>query len=165
MNKVITAITAFVIVIAAAVFMFFPSHGEAQSATYHTLDGKTITADNLKGKVLLVKFWATTCTTCIAQMPDTIKHYYTYKDQGFQTVAVAMHYDKPAAIEKFTEKYQLPFIVAYDKSGELAKQFGHVRFTPISFLIDRQGNIVKRYIGNYDEKEFIQTLERTLAKQ
>ncbi|NOL49936.1 peroxiredoxin family protein [Pelistega europaea] len=164
MNKMIAAITALVVVIAAGFFMFFPSQGEAQSATYHTLEGKTITSADLKGKVVLVKFWATTCTTCIAQMPDTIKHYNEYKDKGFDTVAVAMSYDNPDAIQKFSEKYQLPFTIAYDKTGELAKQFGGIRFTPVAFLLDRQGNIVKRYIANYDEQEFIQTLEKTLAQ-
>lgn len=164
MNKIIVAITALVVVVAAGFFMFYPSEGEAQSATYHTLDGKTITSKDLQGKVVLVKFWATTCTTCIAQMPDTIQYYNTYKDKGYDTVAVAMSYDDPDAIQKFSEKYQLPFTIAYDKTGELAKQFGNIRFTPVAFLIDRHGTIVKRYIGNYDKKEFIQTLEKTLAQ-
>lgn len=165
MNKLIVSITAIVIVVAAAVFMFFPSQGDAQAATYHTLEGKTFTSEDLKGKVVLVKFWATTCTTCIAQMPDTIQYYNTYKDKGYDTVAVAMSYDNPEAIQNFSQKYQLPFTVVYDKTGELSKVFGGIRFTPVSFLIDRQGNIVKRYIGNYDKKEFIQTLEKTLAQQ
>ncbi|MDY3331859.1 MAG: TlpA disulfide reductase family protein [Pelistega sp.] len=163
MNKIIVAITA--VILAVAGFFFFFNKDGAPTVAYKTIDGTQITSDELKGKVVLVKFWATTCVTCVKQMPDTIEYYNTYKDKGYDTVAVAMSYDNTEAIQKFRESYKLPFTVAYDKTGELAKEFGGIRFTPVSFLIDRDGNIVKRYIGEYDKQEFIHTLEQTLAKQ
>lgn len=163
MNKLILAITA--VIIAAAGFFFFFNKDSAPNVTFQTLDGGKINTEELKGKVVLVKFWATTCVTCVKQMPDTIEYYNTYKDKGYDTIAVAMSYDNTEALHKFRESYQLPFTVAYDKSGQIATDFGGIRFTPVSFLIDRDGNIVKRYIGEYDKKEFIQTLEKTLAQK
>lgn len=163
MNKLIVVITA--ITIAAAGFFFFFNKDSIPNITFQTLDGEQINTEELKGKVVLVKFWATTCVTCVKQMPDTIEYYNIYKDKGYDTVAVAMGYDNTEALHKFRESYQLPFTVVYDKSGQIATDFGGIRFTPVSFLIDRDGNIVKRYIGEYDKKEFIQTLEKTLAQK
>lgn len=162
MNKLIVAITT--LIIAGAGFFFFFNKSDAPNVTYQTLDGGQVSSADLKGKVVLVKFWATTCVTCVKQMPDTIEYYNTYKDKGYETIAVAMSYDDPTAIHKFRESYKLPFTVAYDKSGQVATEFGGIRFTPVAFLLDRQGNIVKRYIGDYNKQEFIQTLEQTLAK-
>ncbi|WP_159991702.1 peroxiredoxin family protein [Pelistega ratti] len=161
MKKIILSLITIIAIAAGAYFAF---QEDKPTITYHTIDGKDITSNDLKGKVVLVKFWATTCVTCIRQMPDTIHYYNTYKDQGYDTIAVAMNYDKPAAIEKFRQDRELPFTIVHDKTGEIAKAFGHIRFTPVAFLIDRKGNIVKRYIGAYDKEEFIQTLEKTLAK-
>lgn len=163
MKKIILVAVAIIAVAVAAVFSF--NKESFPEVSYHTLEGKQLTTQDLKGKVVLVKFWATTCVTCVKQMPDTIKHYNTYKDKGFDTIAVAMSYDDPQAIIQFRDSHQLPFTIAYDKTGEIAKAVGGVRFTPVAFLVDRQGNIVKRYIGDYDEKEFVQTLEKTLAQQ
>lgn len=132
---------------------------------YQTLEGQQFFTHDLKGKVVLVKFWATTCVTCVKQMPDTVHTYNTYKDKGYDTIAVAMSYDDPKAIAQFRDSHQLPFTIAYDKTGEIAKAVGGVRFTPVAFLLDRQSNIVKQFIGDYNKQEFIQTLEKTLAQQ
>jgi len=135
----------------------------APKLTYTTLANETVTPDDLRGQVVLVKFWATSCTTCIKQMPDTVAHYQTYRDRGFDTIAVAMQYDPANYVINFTEQRQLPFKVVVDGNGEIARAFGDVMLTPTAFLIDRQGRIVKRYLGDYDKTEFIATLEKALA--
>jgi len=135
----------------------------APEIAYTTLANETLTTAELRGQVVLVKFWATSCTTCIKQMPDTVAHYQTYRDRGFETIAVAMQYDPANYVINFTEQRQLPFKVVVDGSGEIARAFGDVRLTPTAFLIDRQGRIVKRYLGDYDKAEFVATLEKALA--
>lgn len=164
MNKLLIAITALIVIAAGLYFTVF-NQQEQPEYRYTSIAGQQGSSEQLKGKVVLVKFWATNCTTCIAQMPDTVSYYEKYKDQGYDTLAVAMSYDKADAIQKFSDTFPLPFTVIHDKSNELSKEFGDIRFTPIAFLIDRQGNIVKRYIGKYDKTEFIQTLEKTLAQK
>ena len=164
MNKLLIPITALLLIIAGAYFAIF-HQSEKPEYDFTSIAGVQGSSEQLKGKVVLVKFWATTCVTCVAQMPDTVSYYQTYKDQGYETLGVAMSYDDPAALQKFSDTFPLPFTVIHDKSNTLSKEFGDIRFTTVAFLIDRQGNIVKRYIGKYDKAEFIQTLEKTLAQK
>lgn len=136
----------------------------APNVTFNSLEGKQFQTTDLKGKVVLIKFWATSCVTCIQQMPDTIAYHNKYKDQGYDTIAVAMAYDPELFVQNYTRDNNLPFTVTLDKDGSVAKAFDDIKFTPVSYLLDRQGNIVKRYIGNYDKAIFEKTLQDTLAK-
>lgn len=135
----------------------------APDVVFTDLQGNTITTQDLRGKVVLVKFWATSCTTCIAQMPDTIRHYQDLKSRGFDTIGVAMEYDPPSYVKNYAETRQLPFPVVMDTHGTLAKAFGDIRLTPTAILIDKHGNIIKRYLGNYNEQAFMATVEKALA--
>ncbi|MCQ9615575.1 TlpA family protein disulfide reductase [Paenalcaligenes niemegkensis] len=139
------------------------SSSKAPDVSFHTLDGDDITLQSLKGNVVFLKFWATDCTTCVAQMPDTAQYHTDYADKGLSVIAVAMKHDPVNYVRNFTESRQLPFTVALDSDGSVAKAFDDVRLTPTAFLIDRQGHIVRRYVGNYDKQTFINTLEKALA--
>lgn len=79
------------------VWFFAAPAPKAPEVTFSTLSGKQIPMSELRGKVVLVKFWATNCVTCVEQMPDNIENYEKYHAQGFEIVAVAMQYD-PAKI-------------------------------------------------------------------
>lgn len=136
---------------------------DAPDVTFTTLEGKTVRLADLRGQVVLVKFWATSCVTCVKQMPDTIADYGTYAPRGYTTMAVAMAYDPPNYVLNFAQTRKLPFPVAIDAKGDLARAFGNVQLTPTAFLIDRQGRIVKRYLGEYDKTEFHAAVERALA--
>jgi len=136
---------------------------KAPDVAFTTITGQKVSMQDLRGKVVLVKFWATSCVTCVKQMPDTIANYNEYNGKGFETIAVAMSYDPPNYVLNFTETRKLPFMVALDTKGELAQAFGNVRLTPTAFLIDKQGNIVKRYLGEYDKAQFHAALEKALA--
>lgn len=136
----------------------------APPSTFVLLDGaKTSTAD-FRGKVTLVNFWATSCVTCVKEMPALVDTYQKFKGQGYDTVAVAMSYDPPAYVVNFARTRQLPFKVALDNTGEVAKAWGDVRLTPTSFLVDKQGNIVKRYVGEPDMAALHQLIAELLAK-
>jgi peroxiredoxin len=122
----------------------------APDVGYTLLDGSKATLSALKGQVVLVNFWATSCVTCVKEMPEIVATFEKFKAKGYQTLAVAMSYDTPAYVANFAKSRQLPFGVAIDATGDIAKQFGDVRLTPTSFLIDKQGAIVKRYVGAPD---------------
>ena len=136
---------------------------QAPEVTFSTLTGKQITTSELRGKVVLVKFWATSCVTCVAQMPNNIENYEKYKDKGFDVIAVAMQYDPANYVLNFVETRKIPFTVALDSRGTVAKAFGDVKLTPTAFLIGKDGQIIKRYVGDYDKAEFRATLEKALA--
>lgn len=123
------------------------SRETAPASRFVLLDGSTLTTADLRGKVTLVNFWATTCVSCVKEMPMLASTYQKYHAQGFDTIAVAMSYDPPAWVQNFATTRQLPFKVALDNTGQLAKDWGDVKLTPTTYLVDKQGHIVKRYVG------------------
>lgn len=151
-------ITSFVFAVACT----SDSSNKAPDVSFTTLEGQKINMTDLRGKVVLIKFWATDCTTCVAQMPANIERYNKYASQGFETIAVAMKHDPENYVRNFTKSRNLPFKVAMDSDGSLAQQFDNVKMTPTAFLIDKKGNILKRYLGNYDEKDFMNVLLKAL---
>ncbi len=135
----------------------------APTSRFLLLDGSTLESGALVGKVTLVNFWATTCTSCVAEMPELIRTHQKYQARGLETVAVAMSYDPVEWVLNFTKSRQLPFKVALDRDGQLAQSWGEVKLTPTTFVVDRQGQIVKRYVGPPDFTALHQLIEQLLA--
>lgn len=136
---------------------------QAPESTFVLLDGSRQSTEDLKGKVTLVNFWATSCVTCVAEMPRIVSTYDKYKAQGYDTLAVAMSYDPPSYVVHFTETRKLPFKVAIDNTGAVAKAWGDVQLTPTTYVVDKQGTIVKRYVGEPDFAELHKLIEKLLA--
>ena len=136
----------------------------APSSTFVLLDGSKQTTADLKGKVTLVNFWATSCVTCVAEMPKIISTYNKYKAQGYDTVAVAMSYDPPSYVVNYTQTRQLPFKVAIDNTGAVAKAWGDVQLTPTTYLVNKRGEIVKQYVGEPDFAALHRLIEKLLAE-
>jgi peroxiredoxin len=136
----------------------------APNVAYTLLDGSRSTTEQLRGKVVLVNFWSTDCTTCVKEMPDIVATHEKYKARGYETLAVAMSYDPPAYVINFAETRKLPFGVAIDNTGAIAKSFGQVRLTPTSVLINKRGEIVKRYVGEPDFVALHKLVEKLLAE-
>ena len=126
------------------------SPSPAPQIGYTLLDGQPRHTRELLGQVVLVNFWATSCSSCVREMPELVATYLQYRTQGFQTLAVAMAYDPPAAVADFAESRQLPFRVVIDNTGAIARSFGPVTLTPTTFLINKHGLIVRRYLGPPD---------------
>ncbi|MES2993158.1 MAG: TlpA disulfide reductase family protein [Pseudomonadota bacterium] len=137
---------------------------KAPNVAYTLLDGSKSTIDQQQGKVMLVNFWATDCTTCVKEMPNIVATHEKYKARGYDTLAVAMSYNPPAYVINFAETRKLPFGVAIDNTGEIAKRFGEVRLTPTTVLINKRGEIVKRYVGEPDFAALHQLVEKLLAE-
>jgi len=135
----------------------------APAATFVTLDGRPIQLDSLRGKVVLVNFWATTCPGCIKEMPGMIETYKQYKDKGFEIIAVAMPYDPPSYVVNFAQSRQLPFPVVLDVKGEHVKAFGNVQLTPTSFIIGKQGEILEQKLGELDFVHLKALLDKELS--
>ena len=122
----------------------------APEVSYVLLNGDKASSQQWAGKVMLVNFWATSCATCVGEMPRIIATHNKFKGRGFDTLAVAMSYDPPAFVSRFAETRALPFGVVIDNTGSFAKSFGKVELTPTSVLINKRGEIVKRYVGEPD---------------
>ena len=131
----------------------------APEARFTTLSGETFSTAGLRGKVVLVNFWATYCGACLKEMPKLVATHRKFAPRGYETLAIAVRHDNAERVAGFA----LPFQVAFDASGELAKAFGNVRITPTSFLIDRRGRVIWRAVGEPNWSELHQRVERALA--
>lgn len=152
-----------VLAIAAAGYFSLSAGKPAPDVTFTSITGETITSKSLRGKVVMVNFWATSCTTCVKEMPEMVETYNKYKGKGLEFVAVAMSYDPPNYVLNFAETRKLPFKVALDVKGDLAKAFDQVKLTPTTFVIDKEGNVIKRYVGEPEFAQLHQLLEKALA--
>ena len=125
------------------------------------LDGKEVSLADLKGKVVLVNFWATWCDPCRVEIPWLIEMQAKYGSRGFTVVGVAMDDEGKSAVAPFVEKerfdvngQQLPMSYPiWLGSDEAADQFGGILGYPTSFLISKDGKQVEKYQGllNYDQ--------------
>ncbi|MBD9361901.1 TlpA family protein disulfide reductase [Methylomonas sp. EbB] len=118
----------------------------APNAVFTTLTGERLAIAELKGKPVLITFWATDCPSCIEEIPNLIALH----QQGTQIIAVAMPYDPPSRVQALAKERQLPYPVALDIDSSLVHAFGDVQLTPTMFLIDRQGAIIMHKIGPFD---------------
>ena len=136
----------------------------APESTFVLLDGSRQTTADMKGKVTLVNFWATSCTTCVAEMPQIVSTYDKYKAKGYDTLAVAMQYDPPSYVVNFAETRKLPFKVAIDNTGKVAQAWGDVKLTPTTYIVNKEGQIVKKYVGAPNFDELHKLIEKLLAE-
>ena len=136
----------------------------APESTFVLLDGSRQTTADMKGKVTLVNFWATSCTTCVAEMPQIVSTYDKYKAKGYDTLAVAMQYDPPSYVVNFAETRKLPFKVAIDNTGKVAQAWGDVKLTPTTYIVNKQGQIVKKYVDAPNFDELHKLIEKLLAE-
>lgn len=118
--------------------------------TFTTMEGQQIRLSDLRGKIVLINFWATSCGICLKEMPDLIQTYQQYRKRGFEVIAVAMHYDQPGDIKAYIRKLGLPFPVVFDRDGSLAREFDQVGGTPTTFIIDRSGRRISKTVGIID---------------
>lgn len=161
-NFILAAVIA--AAIACTAFVLWNRQPAAPQVTFVSLQGEKITTADLRGKVVLVNFWATDCAVCVREMPAITATYNKYRERGFETIAVAMRHDPPNYVLAYAGNNRLPFTVALDPMGELAKAFGDVKLTPTTFVIDRQGRVVTRILGEPDFARLHVLLEEKLGE-
>lgn len=119
----------------------------APDFTLETLEGKSLQLSDLRGRVVLVNFWATWCPPCRAEMPAFEQAFQDYENQGFTIVAVsATAQDNLGNIAAFVEEFGLSFPIALDIDGSVNEQY-QVRSLPTSFFVDKEGIITEVVIG------------------
>lgn len=161
-NGMVVTIVAVCAVVAG--ILFWGGKDTAPDSTFVMLDGSKKQTGDLRGQVALVNFWATSCVTCVAEMPEMVRTYEKYKNNGFGTVAVAMQYDPPSYVVNFVNSRKLPFDVAIDNTGAVAKAWGEVQITPTTYLLNKRGEIVKRFVGNPDFAELHALIDKLLLE-
>jgi peroxiredoxin len=162
-TRIIVAFVALALGAAASFAVFRGGQDMAPEVRFATLSGKSFATSDLRGKVVLVNFWATSCVVCVKEMPRMVETYKKYAPRGYEMVAVAMSYDHPNQVAEFARSRGLPFQVALDSDGAIAKSFGNIRVTPTTFVLDKRGRVLKQYLGEPDWAEFHGLLDKALG--
>lgn len=162
------AIAGFVLAFAGLLgyLWFTPGGGalQAPSVAFADLDGQRLTLDELRGRPVLVTFWATTCPSCVKEIPHLIDLHRELAPRGLTVIGVAMAYDPPPQVRELVERREIPYTIALDRDGSAAKAFGDVSLTPTTFLIDPQGRIVQRTLGEVDMEVLKRRIEGMLQR-
>jgi len=133
----------------------------APDSVFVLLDGSVHRTADWRGKVTLVNFWATQCAPCLKEMPALQSTYERLHGRGFDVLAVSMQDDPPAFVIRYAQNHRLPFGVAIDNTGAIARAWDATEVTPTSFLLDQHGRVVRRFVGAVDSAE-LQGLVQTL---
>lgn len=116
------------------------------------MDGKPFTNDSVKGKVAMITFWATWCTTCRADEPNVEALQRKFgADPEFLMVGIATQ-DSRKNVEKFLASGRRNYLNLLDENGRLGIDFG-LTGVPETFLVDKEGKVVKKYMGNINHAE------------
>jgi peroxiredoxin len=95
-------------------------------------------------------------------MPGLVATYNQFKGQGLEIIAISMSYDPPNQVLNFTNKNKIPFPVVLDVNGQIARSFENIRLTPTSILIDKNGKIIDKVIGELDFNKLNALLKKHL---
>jgi thiol-disulfide isomerase/thioredoxin len=127
------------------------------------LDGKTIRSGDFKGKVVVLDFWATWCPPCRAEIPGFIELQKKYAAQGLAVVGVSVDEAGLKTVNTFAEKNGInyPVVLADNK---IVDAYGGIDGLPTTFIIDRNGHIVKQHLGFTAPAEFEKEVAPLLAQ-
>lgn len=127
-------------------FAHAASNAMPQFTLKSALDGSSVTSNGFNGKVLLVIFFATWCPPCVEEIPSLIKLQSSFSGNGFSVVALSVDQAGPDVVARLAKKKGInyPVLMADEKTMH---NFGGVYGIPVSFLVDREGDVVKRYTG------------------
>ena len=113
--------------------------------TVKTLDGKDLSLGSLRGKVVIVNFWATWCPPCREEIPDLIALQSKYPDQ-LQVIGVSQDEAPASMVAAFASEHRMNYPVVMD-TPELERMFTNIHALPTSYVIDREGRIAQRHVG------------------
>ncbi len=121
----------------------------APDFTLPSLAGPSIRLADLRGKVVLLNFWSTWCLPCRTEMPSMQRAYARLRSREFEILAVSLNQETDATVRDFVQALQLTFPFLLDPTGDAGRLY-RVHAIPISFLLDREGRIAHKAVGDLD---------------
>ena len=158
----ISSIALIVVLAFAAVWLMPVGMRQAPPLVGQTLDGRTLTLEQLRGKPVLVTFWATTCPSCIEEVPHLITLYQELNPNGLEIIGGAMAYDPPEQVRAMAVQRQIPYPIVMDRQERIAQAYDNVRLTPTTVLISPEGQIVQYQLGLLNMPKLRETIRGML---
>lgn len=148
-------VIGFVVLLAALLGYLWlaPAGQAAPQAAFKDLQGNEFTLQQLRGKPVVINFWATTCPGCVLEIPALLELSKKYAAENLVVIGVAMDYDPESQVREMVRQKKMTYPVVLDTRGELARAFGQVTLTPTTFFIDKKGNIFKQKLGEMTHTE------------
>lgn len=131
---------------------------KAPDFSLKTSSGKTIVLSKLKGKTVVVNFWATWCGPCRAEIPGFMEVYEKYKSKGLEIVGISLDEGGWSDVGPFVKQLNIPYPVVLGNS-KVAEQYGNIDAIPTTFIVDKDGHIVSRHIGYMKKEDFETTIK------
>ncbi len=128
-----------------------------------TLDGKSLKLSGLRGKAVLLNFWATYCGPCKIEMPWFVELQKEYGPQGFQIVGIAMDDASPEDIAKFAQEMGVNYPILLGKES-VGQSYGGVSVLPTTFFVDRDGKLIAREFGLQSRSVFVDHIKKALSQ-
>jgi len=125
------------------------------------IDGKVIKLSSLKGKVVVIDFWATWCGPCVYEIPGFINLYNKYNERGLEIIGFSVDRDQKAVID-FAKNKGVNYPIAF-ADGEMQEDYGGIQGIPTTFFVDREGRITGKVVGARDEAFFEKEIIKLLG--
>jgi len=136
-------------------------HSLAPAFTLEDINGRPLSLTDYQGKVVLLDFWATWCAPCLEEIPHFVEMQQKYGPQGMQVIGISMD-DNAKPVQAFYQQQKMNYPVAIG-DAKLAERYGGVLGLPVTFVIDREGRIAKKFVGATDTKVIEQEVVRVMG--
>lgn len=128
------------------------------------LNGKPVRLSDYKGKMIILDFWATWCPPCRAEIPSFVKLYSEYKDKGLVIIGVSLDREGPDVVREFAKNFKMNYPVVMGDMKTVSA-YGGIEAIPTTFIINKKGQIVDRFVGYRDENTFRNEIARWLLNE
>lgn len=157
-----------VAVLFAAVLLWFhyhppgsrPAAGNSHDFSLTDLQGQRLALADYRGKVVLLDFWATWCAPCLEEVPHFVDLQKRLGGDGLQVIGISMD-DEPKPVQEFYRTHGMNYPVALG-DAKLAESYGGILGLPVAFVLDRNGHIVKKFVGATDPAKIEEEVRRVL---
>lgn len=155
------ALIAVLLVVGLTASALAQTGSKAPDFKLKTADKKEVTISGLKGKVVLLNFWATWCGPCVREIPDFLEVYEQYRSKGFEIVGVSLDADGWEKVTPFVAKMKMTYPVVVGDNA-LVQAYGGFNAIPTSFFIDKNGVVVKQVTGSMSKADLEAMLKKLL---
>lgn len=165
MKKKDLSVLGFIAILAGLLaYLWFAPAGQspAPNADFKDIQGNTFSLAQLKGKPLIINFWATTCPGCVLEMPALVELSQKYAAKNLQIIGVAMNYDPISQVKEMVRQKNISYTIVSDVNGGIAQAFGNVSLTPTTFFITKEGLIYRHKLGEMSHAEIETTIQSIL---